>query len=245
MRPCTIANVVIAFLLQTPRDGRAFCSLSLVNRERNHCGGVFIADDRYSLDSLLASQPYLNKHPKVPRDFAILPFNVLVHHVEETLSHVQVLSRELTSTEKRIAEGSISLEDNGDYKLLNRLNLEYLRLQRRSAFELELAQNLMKYMDEYEKMWHVLWEGGTSYIEEMKEKIEQQKRYAQQVQEDLDVIPRRIKNQSKAVRIGHTEYGVERLLMIATDLQLHPAARQRSQHSAGADEPQDRRGKPA
>lgn len=199
--PCTIeaADLETAFLLQTPRDGRAFCSLSLVNRERSHCGGVFIADERYGLESLLASQPYLNKHPKVPRDFAILPFNVLVHHVEETLSHVQKLSRELTSTEKRIAEGSISLEDNGDYKLLNRLNLEYLRLQRRSAFELELARNLMKYIDEYHRMWSVLWEGGTSYIEEMKEKIDQQTRYAEQVRQDLDVIPRRIKNQSKAV----------------------------------------------
>jgi len=189
-------------LLQTPRDGKAFCSLSLVNRERNHCGGVFIADERYSLDTLLAGQSYLNKHPKVPRDLGILPFNVLVHHIEETLSYAQKLARELTSTEKRIAEGSINLDDNGDYKLLNRLNLEYLRLSRRSTFELELAQNLMKYIDEYHRVWSSLLEGGTSYIEEMKEKIEQQTRYAEQLQEDLNVMPRRIKNQSKAVSRG-------------------------------------------
>jgi hypothetical protein len=135
-----------AFLLQTPRDGKAFCSLSLVNRERTHCGGMFIGDDHYSLDNLLSGQPYLNRHPKVPRDFAVLPFQILVHHVEETLEYVQRLMRELTSTEKRIAEGSISLDDNGDYKLLNRLNLEHLRLQRRSNFEVELAENLTKYV---------------------------------------------------------------------------------------------------
>lgn len=223
-----LADQRTAFLLQTPRDGRAFCSLSLVNRERSHCGGVFIADERYGLDALLASQPYLNKHPKVPRDFAILPFNILVHHIEETLSHVQKLSRELTSTEKRIAEGSISLEDNGDYKLLNRLNLEYLRLQRRSAFELELAQNLMRYIDEYHRMWTVLWEGGTSYIEEMKEKIDQQMRYAEQVRQDLDVIPRRIKNQSKAVSLRTPTDVLSMQLLTRPDLQFHPAERQRS-----------------
>ncbi|KAK3711955.1 hypothetical protein LTR37_009267 [Vermiconidia calcicola] len=162
---------------------------------------MFIGDDHYSLDELLSGQPYLNRHPKVPRDFAVLPFNILVHHVEETLGYVQRLSRELTSTEKRIAEGSISLEDNGDYKLLNRLNLEHLRLQRRSNFEIELAENLMKYIDEYYRMWDrvKLWEGGTSYIEEMREKLEQQTRYANQVHVDLEVIPRRIKNQSKAI----------------------------------------------
>lgn len=188
-----------AFILQTPRDGKSFCSLSLVNREKSHCGGVFITDDHYSLDNLLSSQMYLNRHPRVPRDFAILPFNILVHHVDETLSHVQRISRELTSTEKRIADGNISLDDNGDYKLLNRLSLEHLRLQRRSNFELELAANLQKYITAYHDMWEKLWEGGTSYIEEMREKLQQQVRYAEQVKIDLDVIPRRIKNQSKTV----------------------------------------------
>ncbi|KAK5131999.1 hypothetical protein LTR08_000420 [Meristemomyces frigidus] len=190
---------VLTFLLQTPRDGRSFCSLSLVNRERSHCGGLYVADERYSLNTLLASQQYQNRHPKVPRDFAILPLNILVHHVDETLSQVQKLSREVTSTEKRIADGDIKVEDNGDYKLLNRLNLEHIRLQRRSNFELELAANLIRYIDEYQRMWAQLWEGGTSYIEDMKEKIEQQMRYSQQVQKDLDILPRRIKNQSKAI----------------------------------------------
>jgi len=190
----------LAFLLQTPRDGRSFCSLSLVNRERTHCGGLYITDDRYSLDTLLASQVYHNRHPKVPRDFAILPINILVHHVEETLGHVQRLSREMTSTEKRLAEGDLNLENNGDYRLLNRLNLEHIRLQRRSNFELELAANLVRYIDEYYKMWAALWEGGTSYIEDMREKIDQQMRYSKQVQKDLDLLPQRIKNQSKTVR---------------------------------------------
>ncbi|KAI7264305.1 hypothetical protein KC345_g8863 [Hortaea werneckii] len=192
---------ILTFMLQTPRDGRSFCSLSLVNRERTHCGGLFVADDRYGYDlnTLLASQPYQNRHPKVPRDLAILPFSILVHHVEETLEHVQKLSREVTSTEKRIADGDIKLEDNGDYKLLNRLNLEHIRLQKRSDFELELAENLTKYIDEYHRIWATLWEGGTSYIEDMKERIEQQMRYSRQVQRDLQMLPRRIKNQSKAI----------------------------------------------
>jgi hypothetical protein len=162
---------------------------------------LFIGDDHYSLDNLLSGQPYLNKHPKVPRDFAVLPFNILVHHIEETLGYVQRLARELTSAEKRIAEGSISLEENGDYKLLNRLSLEHLRLQRRSNFEMELAENLTKYIEEYHNLWKHLWEGGTSYIEEMREKIEQQTRYAKQVNVDLEIVPRRIKNQRKAVGI--------------------------------------------
>jgi hypothetical protein len=191
-------------LLQTPRDGRSFCSLSLVNRERTHCGGLYVTDDTYSLDRLLASQQYQNRHPKVPRDFAILPISILVHHVDETLSNVQRLGREVTSTEKRIADGDIRLEDNGDYKTLNRLNLEHIRLQRRSNFELELADNLLRYMDEYHRMWASLWEGGTSYIEDMKEKIEQQIRYSHQVQKDLEILPRRIKNVSKAVNILET-----------------------------------------
>ena len=172
-----------------------------MNRERTHCGGVYICDDHYSLDTLLASQVYHNRHPKVPRDFAILPITILVHHVEETLGCVQRLSREMTSTEKRLAEGEINLEGNGDYKLLNRLNLEHIRLQRRSDFELELAKNLIKYLDEYARLWSALWEGGTSYIEDMTEKIEQQKRYSEQVQRDLDLLPRRIKNQSKTVSL--------------------------------------------
>ena len=138
----------------------------------------------------------------MPKDFSILPFNVLVHHVEQTLRDTQKLTRDLISTEKRIADGKINLDDNGDYKLLNRLNLEHLRLQRRSNFELELAENLMKYINEYFNMWERvgLWEGGTGYVDEMKEKIEQQTRYVKQVSVDLEVIPRRVKNQSKAVR---------------------------------------------
>ncbi|KAK4903463.1 hypothetical protein LTR27_000394 [Elasticomyces elasticus] len=148
---------------------------------------------------ILTSQVYHNRHPKVPRDFAILPINILVHHVEETLGYVQRLSREMTSTEKRLADGDMNLENNGDYKLLNRLNLEHIRLQRRSDFELELAANLVKYIDEYHRMWSALWEGGTSYIEDMREKIEQQMRYSEQVQRDLDLLPRRIKNQSKTI----------------------------------------------
>ncbi|WPG99167.1 Hypothetical protein R9X50_00197800 [Acrodontium crateriforme] len=190
---------ILTFLLQTPRDGKSFCSLSLVNRERHHCGGLFIADDKYSLESLLSNQQYIQRHPKVPRDFAILPFNILVHHVDETIVQVQSLSRDVLSTEKRIAEGEIRLEDNGDYKLLNRLNLEHIRLQRRSNFQIELGQNLLKYIDEYHRMWSVLWEGGTSYIEDMREKIDQQMRYCEQVKLDLEVLPRRIKNQSKAI----------------------------------------------
>nr|POF27603.1 hypothetical protein CFP56_73788 [Quercus suber] len=188
-----------AFLLQTPRDGHSFCSLSLVNRERTYCGGVFIADKQnFNLNKLLAGQPYQNRHPKVPRDFAILPFSVLAAHIEETLSYVQKLSREITSTEKRIAEGSINVDDNGDYKLLNRLNNEHIRLQRRSNFEIEFGKNLLTYIEEYHKMWYQLWEGGTSYIEDMKEKIDQQMRYSEQLKLDLEVIPKRIKNQSKA-----------------------------------------------
>lgn len=190
-------------MLQTPRDGKSFCSLSLVNRERHHCGGLFIADDNYSLNKLLAGQEYLNRHPKVPRDFAILPFQILLHHVEETLQQTQKLSREITSIERRIAHGSINLDENGDYKLLTRLNIEQLRLQRRSNFELELGSNLLKYLDVYHRLWIQLWEGGTGYVEDMREKTEQQMRYSEQVQKDLQMMPRRLDNESHAVSRNH------------------------------------------
>lgn len=209
----------VAFMLQTPRDGHSFCSLSLVNRERNHCGGLFITDEIFSLNVLLASQNYLNKHPKVPRDFAVLPFSILVRHVDETLAQVQDLSRQLTSTERRIADGKISLEDNGDYKLLNRLNLEHVRLQRRSDFEIDLASNLLKYLDAYQRLWTHLWEGGTGYLEDMREKVDQQMRYSQQVQKDLGMIPRRIDNQSKAVSLnskGHRAAADQRTARCST-----------------------------
>ncbi|KAK5118893.1 hypothetical protein LTR62_000104 [Meristemomyces frigidus] len=190
---------ILTFLLQTPRDGRSFCSLSLVNRERHHCGGVYVANEEYNLQSLLGNEKYNNRHPKVPRDFAVLPLNILIKHVEETLIQVERLSRDMTSTEKRISDGEIHLENNEDYKLLNRLNLEHIRLMRRSDFEIELADNLTEYINEYHRMWSSLWEGGISYIEETKEKIQQQVRYHNQVRRDLDILPQRIKNQGKAV----------------------------------------------
>lgn len=190
---------ILTFMLQTPRDGKSFCSLSLVNCERTHCGGLFVADEKYSLNNLLASQQYLNRHPKVPRDFAILPFQILLHHVDESLSQVQDLSRQLTNTERRLSDGRISLDDNGDYKLLNRFNLEHIRLQRRSNFEAELGSNLLKYLDAYQRLWTHLWEGGTGYLEDMREKIEQQMRYSVQVQKDLNMMPRRIDNQSQTI----------------------------------------------
>ncbi|KXS97479.1 hypothetical protein AC578_9077 [Pseudocercospora eumusae] len=190
---------ILTFMLQTPRDGKSFCSLSLVNREKHHCGGLFVADENYSLTKLLAGQEYLNRHPRVPRDFAILPFQILLHHVEESLEQVQKLSREITNTERRIADGRINLDENGDYKLLNRLNLEQLRLQRRSNFEIELGKNLLKYLDAYHRLWTHLWEGGTGYVEDMREKTEQQMRYSEQVQKDLSMMPRRIDNQSQAI----------------------------------------------
>jgi hypothetical protein len=83
--------------------------------------------------------------------------------------------------------------------LLNKFNIEQLRLQRRSNFETELGRNLQKYLEEYHKMWPNLWESDTSYIDDMQEKVEQQMRYSEQVRVDLEIIPRRIKNQSKAV----------------------------------------------
>ena len=132
-----------------------------------------------------------------------------------------------TATELRLSEGDISLEENGDYKLLNRFNIEQLRLQRRSNFETELGRNLLKYFEEYHRMWTTLWEGGTSYIEDMKEKVEQQMRYSEQVRVDLEIIPKRIKNQSKAVRfIRHARwiFGCK-CLFITLDHELYRTAR--------------------
>jgi hypothetical protein len=190
-----------------------------------------VADEHYSLTALLSAQQYLNKHPKVPRDFAILPFCILKHHVDETLTAVQDLTRLITSAEKRIAEGVISLDDNGDYKLINRLNLEHVRLQRRSDFQLDLASNLLKYLDAYQRLWSVLFEGGTGYIEDMREKTEQQMRYSIQVQKDLEMLPRRIDNQSKAVGLSIALY--ETNADNVTDVQHCCSPRQQAEHTAG------------
>ena len=155
----------------------------------------------------------------MPRDFAVLPINILIHHVEATLSEVESLSKQMTSTEKRISDGDINLESNSDYKLLNRLNLEHIRLQRRSDFETELADNLTQYIDEYQRMWTALWEGGTSYVDDMRDKIAQQMRYHDQVKRDLEFLPRRIKNQSKAVCTSLFSKGDS--LLIFSDIHIY------------------------
>lgn len=208
-----------------------------------------MADENYALNKLLASQQYLNKHPKVPRDFAILPFQILMHHVEETLGQVRDLSRQLTNTERRLSDGRISLDDNGDYKLLNRFNLEHVRLQRRSNFELELGNNLVKYVDAYQRLWTHLWEGGTGYLEDMREKIEQQMRYSDQVQKDLDMMPRRIDNQSQAVCAVTTLVScsclVISVLTYSSDFQSSRTARQSDQSPGCREFSEDRRRVPA
>jgi hypothetical protein len=225
----TSHNTLI-FILQTPRDGGSFSSLSLV-RNVLQCGGFYCADENYSLNALLADVKYENKHRKVPKDFAILPFSILVQHVDETLRQVQILSRDITTTELRLSEGDISLEENGDYKLLNKFNIEQLRLQRRSNFETELGRNLQKYLDEYVKMWPNLWEGDTNYIDDMQEKVEQQMRYSEQVRVDLEIIPRRIKNQSKAVsRQRGLCCASDASTDNAADHKLHHPERQQTQH---------------
>jgi hypothetical protein len=78
--------------------------------------------------------------------------------------------------------------------------LEHGRLQRRSQFEIELGTNLLKYLDSYQTLWQSLWEGATDFLDDMKDKVEQQLRYADQVRKDLEMMPRRIDNQSKAVQ---------------------------------------------
>jgi hypothetical protein len=151
--------------------------------------------------------------------------------VDETLRQVQILSRDITTTELRLSEGDISLEENGDYKLLNKFNIEQLRLQRRSNFETELGRNLQKYLDEYVKMWPNLWEGDTNYIDDMQEKVEQQMRYSEQVRVDLEIIPRRIKNQSKAVsRQRGLCCASDASTDNAADHKLHHPERQQTQH---------------
>lgn len=195
---------VLTFLLQTPRDDQSFCSLSLVNRSHSLCAGVFVHDATFDLNALLAAQPYLNTHARVPRDFAVLPFAIYVRHVHQTFHHVAALSRHITAAEHGLADTNDDLDEDRDFKLeyrqLNVFNLEQLRLQTRSKFELDLGDNLLKYVDEYHRLWAPLFDRDTTYIDDMREKIEQQMRYSEQVKHELEIIPRRIKNHSKAAR---------------------------------------------
>ncbi|QIW97052.1 hypothetical protein AMS68_002570 [Peltaster fructicola] len=194
---------VLSFLLQTPRDEQSFCSLSLVNIKNDLVGGLIVHDINYDLDALLKGQAYLNKHAKAPRDFTILPFSIFMHHVDETFIHVQRLSQRITVTEHELASSEDVLEESRefkeDYKRLNDFNLEHLRLSTRSKFELELGENLHKYIDQYCQLHELALSLDTSYVDDLREKINQQLRYANQVQHDLEFIPKRIKNQSKAI----------------------------------------------
>ena len=77
-------------------------------------------------------------------------------------------------------------------------------------------------------MWTNLWEGGTGYIDDMQDKVEQQMRYSEQVRVDLEIIPRRIKNQSKAV--SRPSWTSDADADSAADYEFHHSKRQQTQH---------------
>jgi hypothetical protein len=80
-------------------------------------------------------------------------------------------------------------------------------------------------------MWPNLWEGDTSYIDDMQEKVEQQMRYSEQVRVDLEIIPRRIKNQSKAVsRHCCLCWILDEGADSGADHEFHHSKRQQTQH---------------
>lgn len=186
-------------MLQTPKDGRSFCSLSLTSLDTSGCGGVYVADPVYALQELLPGQQYFDTLPQSRKDFLVLPFAILVKHVAETGALLAKLAKELTQTEKRIASEDVRLTEQADTKLLHDYILEHMRLHRRANFERELATNLLKYLKCYDEIHAQSHNIVNPYTKTMRHKVSQQVRYSERLQYDLDTTPSRVKYTSKAV----------------------------------------------
>jgi len=131
----------------------------------------------------------------------ILPVRILTKHVDETRAQLQDLLKKLTDLEKRIASSGAQLNPEADNKTLNDFSLEHMRLHRRSNFQHDLAINILKYIAEKDERLHNRGYRYT-YPKSMKEMVERQLRYSRSSSYDFETIPRRIRNQSKAVSIS-------------------------------------------
>jgi hypothetical protein len=167
------------------------------------CGGLFISDEHYGLSSLIAScKLHANDDPvcKYLAMSMVLPIKILQRHCAATRKSLVTLAKEVTATEERIAEGKVPTNTEEVNKLLNELNLRHMKIHRRWNFELELGTSIMQYFAESTSRYNSKRKHNVSEcIKPMRDEVEREIRYSRTLQYDFDSIPRRIRNQSKAV----------------------------------------------
>ncbi|OCK94825.1 uncharacterized protein K441DRAFT_89226 [Cenococcum geophilum 1.58] len=172
----------IGFILQTPRDGGPFCSLSLLQKAsatgypaEPGSRGLYVAD---------------------PIDFMILPVRILQEQVIYNRDELFKLIKKVNEVETRIATGNVPPNAETDNRILNKLSLEHLSLHQRWNFALELGGNMLRYFD---AIANRSLSPGFEYSRIMREEVERQIRYSEQARYDFENLPRRIRNQSKAI----------------------------------------------
>ncbi|OCK74103.1 hypothetical protein K432DRAFT_364013 [Lepidopterella palustris CBS 459.81] len=193
-----IAGEPNGFILQTPNDGGPFCSLCLLNNPNWAISsfsskGLYLADSLLDFKHLIASIPdardQADCNPVRNLGLMILPVRILEEQVVYTRDELMKLLQRLVEVEKRIASGHLppNAEDN---RILNALSLEHIRLHRRWSFTLELGRNILRY---YEASLLL----PTSKA--LGEEVQMQMRFSEQSRYDFENLPRRIRNQSKAI----------------------------------------------
>jgi hypothetical protein len=220
--PRIVLTHLQGFILQTPNDDEPFCSLSIsefqpTDSNVSSCGGLYVADEEYSLKNLLGStsvQDYCSSgNDSIICKFHVLsmllPVRILQKHTAATRKRLVDLAKELTVIEERIAGlsedialGNMMQSTEKDNRLLNEMNLKHMKFHRRWNFELELGASILRYFDmaaarDSGKHKHNV----QAYTKAMRDQVERKIRSSESLKYDFDTIPRRIRNQSKAVRI--------------------------------------------
>lgn len=143
----------------------------------------------------------------------VLPIRILQKHSLATRKLLMDLAKEVTETEVRIAQGKVMQNtetDNkflknmnsteADNKLLNGMNLRHMKIHRRWNFELELGASILQYFDtvaarDNGKNRHNI----AACTKPMRDQVGRQIRASEALKYDFETIPKRIRNQSKAV----------------------------------------------
>ena len=132
----------------------------------------------------------------------VLPIRILQKHTEATRKQLVDLAKYLTETEQRIALGRVLENTEDDNKLLNGMNLEHMKIHRRWNFEKELGTNILRYFDTAGARDNGKHKQNVkAYTKLMRDQVERQIRYSEALNYDFETIPKRIRNQSKAVRV--------------------------------------------
>ena len=150
----------------------------------------------FDIKHLLSGQAYAKDYVSRIRDFMILPVRILQEQVIYNRDELFKLIKRVNEVETRIATGNVPPNAEDDNRILNKLSLEHLSLHQRWNFALELGGNMLRYFD---AIANRSLSPGFEYSRIMREEVERQIRYSEQARYDFENLPRRIRNQSKAV----------------------------------------------